>query len=96
MMSYSELERLGRDAAEQAAGVDAVGRVEVSETADDNDRPEYLFSFMIDQDLARQRPGLVYIRIIQSLLDALESRGDEHQVWIRILSPSEWDLRSGA
>jgi hypothetical protein len=92
----AELEKLGRDAAQQVAGDDAVAQVEVVPGEDSDERPVYYFSFLIDQDRARQRPGLVWIRLVQRLQDELVARGDGHYPVIRILDRTDWDKRAGA
>jgi hypothetical protein len=91
-----ELEELGRAAAEQVAGPDAVEQVEVRWGEDASDRPVYYFSFLIDQDRARQRAGLVRTRLLQKLRDDLVARGDGRYPVIRILSREDWDRRSDA
>ena len=90
------LEQLGRVAAQQVAGADAVENVEVSSGEDWSGRPIYQFAFLIDQARARQRAGVIRIRLIQALLDALIARGDEHLPSVQILSRADWDRRNGA
>jgi hypothetical protein len=92
----AELEKIGRDAAQQVAGEGAVAQVEVVPGEDSDERPAYYFSFLIDQDRARQRPGLVFTRLIQKLRDELIARGDGHYPVIRILDRTDWDKRKGA
>jgi hypothetical protein len=91
-----ELKKLGLDAAQAAAGADAVEQVEVFPGEDSLDRPAYFFSFLIDQKRAAERPGLVRIRLTQALRDGLAARGDEHYPIIRILDRADWDRRARA
>ena len=95
-MTGAELKELGRAAAAHVAGDDAVQQVEVSEGEDSSDRPVYYFSFLIDQARARQRPGLVLVRLIQKLLDDLIARGDSHYPSVRILDKDDWAKRANA
>jgi hypothetical protein len=90
------LEKLGLDAAEHAAGKGSVERVEVVSGEDSSDRPVYYFSFLIDQDRARQRAGLVRTRLIQKLRDDLIALRDGHYPVIRILSRTDWDRHGDA
>jgi hypothetical protein len=92
MLSVAELEKLGLEAAERVAG--AVEEVEVEAGEDDLGRPAYFFSFLVDQASARQRAGLVRIRLMQSLRDALAARGDGCHPVIRILDRADWERRS--
>ena len=92
----SDLEELGRAAAEQIAGKEAVQDVEVAVGQDLSERPAYYFSFLIDQSRARQRAGLVRTRLVQKLRDDLIARGDEHYPVIRILDRTDWDRRKDA
>jgi hypothetical protein len=94
MLKTNELKKLGLEAAERAAGEGAVEEVEVEAGEDDFDRPIYRFSFLIQQDRARDRAGLVRIRLIQSLQDALESRGDGRYPVVRILDRVDWERRA--
>lgn len=89
------LEQLGRDAAQNIAGEDAVQEVEVV-PGYDFERPVYYFSFLIDQDRARLRAGLLLTRLIQKLRDELIARNDEHFPFIRILDRADWGKRTGA
>jgi hypothetical protein len=91
----ADLQQLGRDAAQYIAGKDAVQEVEVV-TGEDFDRPVYYFSFLIDQDRARQRAGLLRTRLVQKLRDELIARNDEHHPVIRILNRTDWDKRASA
>lgn len=50
----TELEKIGRFAAEQVAGYEAVEQVEVVESEDAFERPIYHFAFMINQQRAQQ------------------------------------------
>lgn len=90
-----DLEQLGRDAARQVAGEGAVEQVEVMPGVDASDRPVYRFSFLIDQARAQPRAGLLRIRLIQGLRDALTARNDGHLPVVQILSRSDWDKRTG-
>ena len=92
----SDIEKLGYEAAQEVAGSDAVEQVEVVAGGDDSDRPVYYFSFLIDQSRARQRAGLVRIRLMQKLDDELLARGDEHRAVIRILDREDWGKRRDA
>jgi hypothetical protein len=92
----SELEELGQAAAEDVAGPGAVERVEVTRGEDASERPVYYFSFLIDQDRARQRAGLVRTRLIQKLRDDLVARGDGHYPVIQILNKADWAARANA
>lgn len=92
----AKLKRLGRRAAEEVAGAEAVRQVEVEPGADTFGRPVYVFSFLIDQHHARQRAGLIRTRLIQKLHDALTELGDEHLPAIQILDRVDWDRRKGA
>ncbi len=94
--TVSDLERLGFDAAQEVTGKDAVKQVEVASGEDLFERPAYFFSFLIDQGLARQRAGLVRIRLMQKLLDELTARDDGHLPVIQILNQEDWDKRSVA
>jgi len=94
--TVSELERLGFDAAQEVAGIDAVKQVEVASGADLLERPAYYFSFLIDQTLARERAGLVRIRLMQKLRDELTARNDDHLPVIQILDQEDWNKRSVA
>ncbi len=89
----AELEQLGRAAAEQVAGNGAVEGVEVGSGQDADNRPVYYFTFLINPDRARQRPGLIRTRLIQKLLDDLSARGDEHLPVIQILNREDWTKR---
>ena len=91
----ANLEQLGRDAARQVAGDDAVQHVEVV-SGDEFDCPVYRFSFLIDQDRALLRPGLVYSRSVLALRDALIARNDAHYPVITILDRQDWDKRTPA
>ncbi len=86
------LKKLGRDAAEHIAGTDAVGDVDVASGEDSSDRPVYYFSFLIDQDRARQRVGLVRTRLVQKLRDDLIALGDGHYPVVRILDRTDWNV----
>jgi hypothetical protein len=63
---------------------------------DFDNRPVYIFSFVIDQERAWDRAGRVRIGPGMKLRDALIEFGDEHYPVIRILSRDEWDKRSRA
>jgi hypothetical protein len=83
-------------AAEHVAGPDAVEEVEVTPGEDAYDRPVYYFSFLIHQERAQQRAGLVRIRLIQKLREDLVARGDSHNPVIQILSKDDWPNRADA
>ena len=89
------LQQLGRDAAQTIAGQDAVQEVEVM-PGYDFERPVYYFSFLIDQDRARLRPGLLLSRFGQKLRDELIARNDERFPIIRILDRTDWGKRTSA
>jgi hypothetical protein len=91
----ADLEQLGRDAARQVAGDAAVEQVEVVE-GESFDRAVYRFSFLIDQDRALLRRGLMYSRIVQALSDALIARNDAHYPVITLLDREDWDKRTRA
>jgi hypothetical protein len=95
-ITTSDLEKLGRDAACEVAGPSAFEHVAVEAGGDFDNRPVYIFSFVIDQDRARDRPGAVRIALGQKLRDALDALGDEHYPTIRILSREDWDKRARA
>jgi hypothetical protein len=90
------LEKLALKAAEAAAGSGSVERVEVVSGEDDSDRPVYYFSFLIDQDRAQHRPGLVLTRLFQRLSDDLIAISDGHYPVVRILNRTDWDRRGSA
>jgi hypothetical protein len=92
----TELELLGRKAAQQVAGGSSVEQVEVVSGEDQSGEPAYYFSFLIDQGRASQKGGLLYVRLIQELRDELTARGDTHYPYIRILDRTDWDRRKGA
>jgi hypothetical protein len=92
----SELEKLGRAAAEQVAGHDAVEQVEVEHGEDAYERPVYHFDFLINQPRARQRAGLIRTRLVQKLRDDLVERGDGHLPVIQIFSREDWNKRKNA
>jgi len=91
----AELEQIGREAARDVAGADAVQEVEAvpGETAD---RSVYYFTFLIDQTRARQRPGLIMAGLIQRLSDELHARHDERFPFVRLLDRTDWDQRASA
>jgi hypothetical protein len=62
-----ELETLARDAAREIAGPEAVDAVEIETGIDLDDRPIYHFTFLIDQEHARQGIGMVWTRLSQKL-----------------------------
>lgn len=95
-MSEAELEKLAREAALDIAGPEAFEQVEIETVVDLDDRPAYYFTFLINQDRARQRPGMVRTRLSQRLRDELEARGDEHRPLLRMLDRSDWDKRGSA
>lgn len=91
----TDIESLGRVAAEEVAGKEAVEGVEVT-SGYEFDRPVYRFTFLIDQSRAKQRAGLVRTRLIQKLRDALDAREDERHPMIRILDRLDWDQHRSA
>jgi hypothetical protein len=92
----TDLELLGRKAAQQVAGDSSVEQVEVVSGEDQSGEPAYYFSFLIDQGRASQKAGLLRLRLIQKLRDELIARGDAHYPFIRILDKTDWDRRQGA
>jgi hypothetical protein len=91
-----DLERLAREAAEDAAGAEAVEQVEVVPGEDSTDLPAYRFSFLIDQSRAVNSAGLVRIKLLQALRDRLIARGDTHYPMVRILDRRDWPKRARA
>lgn len=94
--TVENLEKLGRDVAEEVAGPGCVEQVEVAAGVDYFERPVYDFSFLIDLDRARLRPGLILIRLDQRLQDELIARGDEHHPVVRLLDHTDWPRRASA
>ena len=92
----TDLAKIGRDAARQIAGEGTVERVEVVSGEDFDGDPVYHFWFLFDQDRSRERPGLVRIRLIQTLRDELIARGDERLPVIHMLDRADRDKRAGA
>ena len=92
----TELKKLGLDAARHVAGRAAVKQVDVVHGEDSTGRPVYYFTFLIDQARARERAGLVRIRLIQKLREELIARSDGHLPVIQILSQDDWDERAVA
>lgn len=88
--------KLGRDAAEDIAGKDAVEDIAVVPGADYEYRPIYRFSFLLDQSRIVQRIGLVRLRLTQRLHDELIAMGDEHYPRIEILDRADWSKRAVA
>jgi len=95
-ITTSDLEKLGRDVACEVAGPEAFEHVAVESGGDFDNRPVYIFSFVIDQDRARDRAGRVRIGLGMKLRDALIDLGEEHYPVIRILSRDDWDRRARA
>jgi hypothetical protein len=94
--SITDLEKLAEDVAREVAGPEAFRAVEVESGWDVDDRPAYHFTFLIDQDRATQRPGIVRLRLRQKLRDELEALGDEHQPLLRMLDRIDWEKRGSA
>jgi len=92
----TDLQKLGRDAAQDVAGVDTVEEVEVVSGEDSTDRPVYKFYFLIEKAPAKQRAGLLRTRLVQRLRDELAARGDTHYPIIHILSRTDWEKRAVA
>lgn len=92
----SDIEQIGRDVAEQVVGEDAVEQIEVRHGLDSSERPVYQFFFLIEPSRARQRLGLLHIRLTQKLLDELEARGDGHLATVHLLNRADWNMRSNA
>ncbi len=95
-ISLEELEALGRAVAQDVAGVDAVEQVEVFHDIDFWDEPIYHFSFLIDQDRARDRPGLIRMGIALRLRDHLVGRGDYCYPRLQMLDRRDWERRARA
>jgi hypothetical protein len=94
--SESKLEALGRAAAEQVAGDEAVAEVEVERGEDGSERPVVYFSFLIEQDRTQQRAGLIRTRLVQKLRDDMVAGGYGELPVVRVLSREDWNKRSNA
>jgi hypothetical protein len=92
------LEELALDVARNVLGDDAraVKNVKVESAEDSSDKPIYVFTFLIDQHLVKQRAGLLRIRIGQQLRDALIAQNDAHYPMLRILDQTDWDRHASA
>jgi len=95
-MTQPDLEQMGLTAGRQVAGPAAIEQVAVESGVDAWDRPAYRFTYLFDSAQTEDRPGKVYIRIVQALQDELESRGDEHIPLIKLLDRTDWDKRDRA
>ena len=58
----TDLQKLGRDAAQDVAGVDTVEEVEVVSGEDSTDRPVYKFYFLIEKTSIRSRDAFLHRR----------------------------------
>jgi hypothetical protein len=94
--TVENLEKLGREIAEDVSGPGSVEQVEVVTGVDYFERPVYDFSFLIDLNRAQLRPGLILIRLDQRLQDELIARGDEHHPVVRLLDRTDWPRRANA
>jgi hypothetical protein len=92
--SIGELEKLAGDAAREIAGPEAFGGVEVEPGVDFDYRPVYHFTFLINQERANLRAGLVRLRLRQRLQQVLEARGDEHHPALEMLDRTDWEKRA--
>jgi hypothetical protein len=91
-ISDAELERIARDAADQIAGAGAVANVAVEPGLNSLDEPVYRFSFIMNDGHAlSERPGLVLIRLGQTVRDALADRGDPTRPEVQMISQADWD-----
>jgi hypothetical protein len=89
----AELVRIGRAAAEEVAGPGAVEDVEVYAGVSSIDRPAYYFTFLLDQDRARQRPGVIIAELVHRITDELHERDDDSFPFIRLLDRTDWPRR---
>lgn len=94
--SSPDLIHLGRAAALDIAGPEAVEQIEVTPGEDAFDRPAYHFSFLVNPERTTQRPGLILIHLTRRLLEDLEARGDHHRPTVTLLNRADWDKRHGA
>ena len=95
-MDTRQIEELGKRAAAAVVGDGVFPQVRVESDEDDDFRPIYRFSFLIDRQHSSMRPGLIRIRLIQKLRDELVSRRDDHLPVIRILNQADWDQEARA
>jgi hypothetical protein len=95
-LADDELTELGRDAARVLAGADKIDVVEVEAGLDASDEPAYHFWFRWKQEPDWPLMGLVRSKLGQKLRDKLLARGDVGYPFIHILTPRDWDTRSGA
>jgi hypothetical protein len=94
--STADLEKLAQDAAREIAGPEAFEQVEIEPGLDLDDRPIYHFTFLINQERAKQRAGMVRILLSRRLREELEARGDEHLPALRMLDRTDWEKRGSA
>ena len=90
----ADLEILAADAVRESAGPEAFGRVEVEIGVDVRYRPADEFTFLINQDRAKPRAGLVRIRLGLKHLDEVAAQGDEHLPVLDILDRTDWEKRA--
>jgi hypothetical protein len=93
----ADLERLGREAAEEVAGAQAVIHVRAEPDFDWTDKQIYRFYSVIDRNLMpRYKPGEMRSRLGQNIRDRLLAKGDETYPHMQIISPEEWQAHQGA
>jgi hypothetical protein len=90
-----DLEDIGRAAAQEVAGTDAVQDVAVA-LREIDDRVIYEFSFLIDEKLSKIRSGLLVSRLAQKLRDVLNAIDDDHSTIVRIFDQTDWTKRTDA
>jgi hypothetical protein len=97
MGTLDQIEELGQRAADAVAGAGVFPRVRVASDSDNESRPVYRFSFLIDvQKAAPEHLGLIRIRLIQRLYDDLAAQNDEHLPQIRLLNKADWEEEARA
>lgn len=91
-----DIERIGRDAAQDAASLAPVELVDVVSDIDFRDRPVYRFAFLVDENIDWKLSGRVRIRLEQKLRDELAALGEVRYPILQMLSRSELSKRAGA
>lgn len=91
-----DIERIGRDAAQDVASLAAVELVDVVPDADFRDRPVYRFAFLIDENADWKLSGRVRIRLEQRLRDELAALGEVRYPILQMFSRSELSKRARA
>jgi hypothetical protein len=87
------LEQIGRQVAEDVAGVGNVVQVEAEEGEDWTHKPAHFFVFLINET-QEDPPGMsLSSRISLRLRDELVARGDYRMPFVRILNRRDWDKR---